>query len=185
MKCKRINKLLSASIISLLFCGLSACQWENMYSDKAFLSFKYKLEACADIQGQDPSSRIWFSEYKGVPYSDLFDLSFEKSYLDFKVTIINGRAVGLGHLFISWKTGGIFEDRSFEYYCTAVNNNISGKVFASNVPECYEEWVYSIYWCRLNMRSIIPDSQENVVLTFHFRNGEPNPVPPEFSNNGS
>ena len=162
-------------------CSLASCQWENVYSDKAFLSYKYKLEACADIHGQDPTSKIWFSEYKGTPYSDLFDLSFERTYLDFKVEIIDGRAYGKGRLLVTWKSGTVYEDTAFSYFCTAESNNIQGKVVSNDAPEKYGEWVYTIYWCRLNMQFVVPDTQEQITLTFHFRGGEANPAPPEFS----
>ena len=176
---RKKTALLALALLTV--CGATACQWESVHSDKAFLSYKYKLEACADIHGQDPYSQIWFSDYKGDSYSDLFDLSFDKTYLDFKVEIIEGRAVGKGHLQLTWKNGNVFEDRPFEYWCTAISNNWGGNVYASDVPETYGTWVYSIYWCRLNMEFVVPDTQKQIVLTFHFRGGEGNPAPQEFS----
>ncbi len=179
---KHLRKsVLLASLLSLFAFRLASCQWENTYSDKAFLSYKYKLEACADINGQDPYSKIWFSEYGGTSYSELFDLSFENSYLDFRVEVVNGRAVGKGHLLLTMLSGEVFQDTEFEYYCSAISNNWGGNVYATGVPETYGTWVYSIYWCRLNIDFTVPDTQQEIVLTFHFRGGEANPVPQEFS----
>ena len=175
------KKAMLSVLAALSVCNIASCQWESTYSDKAFLSYKYKLEACADIHGQDPYKEIWFSDYKGDPYSDLFDLSFESTFLDFKVEIIEGRAVGKGHLQLTWKDGSAFEDRRFDYWCTAIENNWGGNVYASDVPETYGTWVYSIYWCRLNMKFVVPDTQEQITLTFHFRGGESNPAPQDFS----
>ena len=180
MNHRRQSELFAVILVSLICFGLSSCQWESYYSDKSFLSFKYKLESCADIHGQDPSKEIWFSDYKGTYYSDLFNLSFENSYLDFKTEVIDNRAVGKGRLLLTWRNGSVFQDASFEYWCTAIGNNWGGTVYASNVPETYGNWVYSIYWCRLNMLFTVPDTQEIITLTFHFRGGESNPAPPEF-----
>ncbi len=165
--------------LCLVAVSLCSCQWDSVYSNRAFLSFKYKLEACADIKGQDPTREIWFSDYGGTDYSYLFDLSYENSYLDFRVAVIDGRAYGYGHLRLCWTNHAVFEDRDFSY--AAINGgDYGGIITAENVPDAFEDWVYSIYWCRLNMQFILPDTQEAIILTFHFRGGEANPVPQEF-----
>ncbi len=168
------------AVLGLLFC-LSSCQREDVYSDRTFLSFKYKLEACADIHGQDPMKEIWFANYGGVDYSYLFDLSFANSFLDLKVEIIDGHATGKGRLLLTLNNGAVFEDYRFSYFCNSGANNWGGNIYAEGVPAHYGKWVYSIYWCRLNISCNILESQEKIELTFNFRGGEENPVPDEFN----
>ena len=179
MKHRRHNGLLLFTWV-FFGLGLSSCQWENHYSDKAFLSYKFKLESCADIHGQDPYKEIWFSDYRGDYYSDLFDLSFEHSYLDFKAEMIDNHTIGKGYLFLTWKDGGVFEDRQFDYWSTAISNNFGGDVYAPDVPIVFGKWVYSISWCHLYFQFVVPDTREVITPTFHFRGGQENPAPSEF-----
>ena len=168
--------------VCLAICVLSlpSCRWEDAYSDKAFLHSKYALDSYADIQGQDPMTYIFFGDYHGIQYPDLFDTSFERSYLDMKVEIDNGQAVGIGRLLLTYATGEVFLDWAFHYWCTSEYNNYQGRVMAEGSLDCLGEWVYCIYWCRLQIECIVPESDTPILLTFNFRGGEGNPVPSEF-----
>lgn len=158
---------------------LVGCGRPGLYEDKVFLHFKYKLENCADVHGQDIYSRIWFSEYKGDSYAKYFNLDFTKSYLDFNVGIDESSlGYGYGHLLVSFADDSKYLDLKFSYYCTMTDT--TGGYITSDLPEQFGRFVYCIYWSRLNVNFIVPDTQEEIVLTLHFRGGESNPYPSEF-----
>ena len=177
----RISTRFVGLLISSLIPFYSACDWNDHYSDKAFLTTKYVLADCADINGQDPLQFVHFSQYKGVSYASLFSKDVDQTFLDTRVEIREGRAVGLGHILITMKTGVVFQDWYFEYWCSAEYNNYQGHVYASDCPDNYGDWVYSIYWCRLTIPFTLPEAKEIVNLTFNFTNGDANPTPSEFS----
>ena len=157
----------------------SGCDWQGVRYTHTFLHFKYKLESCADIHGQNNYSQIWFSEYKGTSYSSLFDLSFDKTYLDFNVSVVDGKAKGTGELSVAYKAGGFYLDHvSFSYYCLMLDTT-GGRV-VSDLPNEFSSFVFCIYWSRINVRFVVPDTQETITITFHFRGGTANPYPDEF-----
>lgn len=158
---------------------LCSCQNNNVFSIKHYLSYKYKLEDCADIHGQDNYKNIWFNDYGGTSYAHLFNL--EESYLDMKVVIEDSRAKGVGELKLTRKDD--YEKSTylnFEYYCSLTDT--TGGVVKSTLDEKYSSFVFCVYWCRVNVRYINPEDECEFTLTLHFRGGTPNSYPPEFNN---
>ncbi len=177
------KKLLLSGFLSVLFplCGLVAsCNWEGSSYTHTFLSYKYSLEACGDVHGKDIMSEIWFSDLDPTLYNKYFDLSFEKSYADFRVEIAeNGKAHGLGTLAVTFADGTPFLLTQFSYYC--IYTSTTGGYIVSDLPsDSFGAQVYCIYWARINVAFTVPDTGEEIVLTLHFRGGDYNPAPSEF-----
>lgn len=166
-----------------IFCFLSClalltgCQRNGSTVIRHYLSYKYKLEDCADIHGQNNYSKIWFSEYNGDSFKSYFDLG--KSYLDMRVIVVDKRAKGVGEISLAR-----LDDESksinqkFEYY-TTLTDTTGGKV-TSTLSDKYTDFVFCIYWCRVNLKFENPISGDKIVLTLHFRGGQPNEYPSEF-----
>ncbi len=156
---------------------LSGCQMNGSTIIKHYLSYKYKLEDCADIGGQNNYEKIWFHEYKGVSYKDYFNL--QESYLDMKTVIEDERAKGIGEINLARKDD---ESKSvktqFEYYATLTDN--TGGIINSTLSNEYTDFVFCIYWCRVNLKFTSPIDDEQIVLTLHFRGGEKNEYPSDF-----
>ena len=181
MQRPNFSKIFVLSFVVLLV-PLSSCgkQWAATSEEKTFLHFKYKLEDCADVHGQDIYSKIWFSEYKGDSYKALMDVDFEKTFLDMNVGINDqGHAYGYGNLALAKNGGGYFVDNlSFTYFGMMMDT--TGGYIVSDLSNQYGRFVYCIYWARLNMQFVVPDTEETVTLTLHFRGGINNPYPNEF-----
>ena len=176
---KNAKRKFFAVFVLLVATIAGGCDWNGMSYTHTFLHFKYELEDCADIHGQNNYLQIWFSEYKGTSYASLFDFSFDKTYLDFNVSVVDGKAKGTGEISVAYKTGGYFLDHlQFEYYCL-MSDTTGGRVYSS-LPSDFTSFVFCIYWSRVNVQFTFPETQEAITLTLHFRGGTSNPYPDEF-----
>ena len=156
---------------------LTGCQKNGSTVIKHYLSYKYNLEDCADIGGQDNYSKIWFYEYKGVSYKEYFDL--QKSYLDMRTIIVDERAKGVGEInLVRLDDESKSINKQFEY--DAKLTETTGGVINSSLPEEYSDFVFCIYWCRINLEFEDPKNGEEFTLTLHFRGGQANEYPSEF-----
>lgn len=178
VKVKYIYFILLSSL-----CAFSAsCSWakEDVYVNHMFLSYRYKLESCGDVHGQDISEKIWFNDYKPDYYTQYFDLNFERTYADFRAGV-DERGVGYGYgtLSVLFSDGTPFIHKDFSYYCT-LTSTTGGCVVSNLDSDMFGDQVHSIYWVRMNVAFKNPETQEPITLTLHFRNGEPNPRPPEY-----
>lgn len=156
---------------------LSGCQSSDTNEIRQYLSYKYKLEDCADIHDQDNYKNIWFNDYNGDSYSYLFDLA--SSYLDMRVELVDGKANGEGNLVLIRK-----DDKTksmsveFSYYC--ILKDTTGGYVVSSLGNEFSNFVFCIYWCRVNLEYIDPNDNREFTLTLHFRGGTKNEYPSEF-----